>query len=80
MLLLQMGSTGTGTAYRGISSNVELTIYNILGEKIQTLLNKTMPAGYHEITFDGQNLSSGVYLYRIDAGTWTDTKKMFLVK
>ena len=63
-----------------VCSNVELSIYNILGQKIETLLNKAMPAGYHEVGFNGQYLSSGVYLYRINAGTWIDTKKMLLVK
>ena len=63
-----------------VGSNVEISIYNILGQKIETLLNKYMPAGYHEIKFNGQNLPSGIYLYRIEAGEWTDVKKMLLVK
>ena len=63
-----------------VGSNVELTIYNILGQKVKTLFNKYMPAGYHEVKFTGQNLSSGIYLYRIETGGWTDTKKMLLVK
>ena len=63
-----------------IDSNVELSIYNILGQKIQTLLNKPMPAGYHELEFHGQNLSSGIYLYRIEAGSWWAVRKMVLLK
>jgi len=63
-----------------VGSNVELSIYNILGQKIKTLLNKPMPAGYHEVEFNGENLSSGVYLYRIQAGEWQDVKKMVLIK
>jgi photosystem II stability/assembly factor-like uncharacterized protein len=63
-----------------VGSNVELNIYNILGQKIETLLNKPMPAGYHEVEFNGQNLPSGVYLYRIDAGAWQDVRKMVLLK
>jgi len=39
-----------------------------------------MPAGYHEVEFNGHNLSSGVYLYRIEAGAWHDVKKMLLLK
>jgi hypothetical protein len=39
-----------------------------------------MPAGYYEIEFNVQNLSSGVYLYRIEAGAWQDVKKMVLLK
>jgi predicted GH43/DUF377 family glycosyl hydrolase len=59
---------------------VTIEIYSIIGQKIETLLNKPMPAGYHEVTFDGQNLSSGIYLYRIEAGAWYDVKKMVLIK
>jgi hypothetical protein len=60
--------------------HVELSIYNILGQKVATLLDKSMPAGHHEVEFNGQNLSSGVYLYRIKAGSWQDVKKMLLLK
>jgi len=63
-----------------VGSNVELSVYNLLGQKIQTLFNKPIPAGYHEVEFNAQNLSSGVYLYRIEAGEWQDVKKMLLVK
>ena len=59
---------------------VTIEVYNIIGQKIQTLLNKPMPAGYHEVEFNGQNLSSGIYLYRIEAGGWKDVKKMILLR
>ena len=62
------------------TENVKIEVYNIIGQKIQTLLNKSMPAGYHEIEFNGENLSSGVYLYKIEAGTWQDVKKMILIR
>jgi hypothetical protein len=39
-----------------------------------------MPAGYHEVEFNGENLSSGIYLYRIEAGAWHDVKTMVLIK
>jgi hypothetical protein len=54
--------------------------YNIIGQMIETLLNKPMPAGYHEVGFNGQNLSSGIYLYKIEAGAWQDVKKMVYLK
>jgi len=54
--------------------------YNIINQKIETRLNKSMPTGYHEIEFNGQNLSSGIYLYRIEAAEWQDVKKMLLVR
>jgi len=66
---------------------VKIKVYNIIGQKIKTLLDKPMPAGYHEVEFNGQNLSSGIYLYRIEildpatrTGVWQDVKKMILIK
>ena len=55
-------------------------IYNTLGQKINTLINKKMAVGKHEITFDGENLPSGIYIYRIEAGKFQDVKKMVLLK
>jgi|GEM_PF-6497539 len=65
---------------------VSVEIYNTLGQKVVTLLNgEKVEAGYHEVSFDGSRLASGVYLYRISAtgssGThFTESKKMLLVK
>ena len=61
-------------------SNVKLVIYNLLGEKVKQLLDNNFKAGTYEINFDASDLSSGVYLYRIEAGTYTDTKKMILMR
>jgi hypothetical protein len=62
------------------SSYVTIEVYNITGQKIQTLLNDKMAAGSHQIEFNAQNLSSGVYFYRIEAGEFQDVKKMILIK
>jgi len=63
------------------SSDVTLTIYNMLGQQVATLIgNQQMAAGQHSISFDASRLSSGMYIYRIEAGTFTDTKKMMLIK
>jgi len=59
---------------------VKIEVYNTLGQKIQTLLNISMPAGYHEVEFNAQNLPSGVYLYRIKAGEFLNVNKMILLK
>ena len=64
---------------------VRLDIYNSLGQKIRTLLNSRMKAGYHQITWDGCDdignpLASGVYLYRIEAAHFNQTRKMLLLK
>lgn len=60
--------------------NVTLEIYNTLGQKIETLLNNKMPAGSHEVRFNAQNLSSGIYFYRITAGDFSQVRKMVLLK
>jgi hypothetical protein len=63
-----------------ISDNVQIEIYNIAGQKIETLLNKRMPAGDHKLEYNTHNLASGVYLYRIEAGRYQEVKKMVLLK
>jgi len=62
------------------SENVRIEIFNTLGQKIQTLLNKQMPTGHHEIEFNATNIPSGVYLYSIRAGDFYDVKKMILLR
>jgi len=62
------------------SSNVTITVYNSVGRKISTLLNEVKPKGTFTIEFDGSNLSSGIYYLRLQAGTFSDTKKMLLLK
>ncbi|NOY88594.1 MAG: T9SS type A sorting domain-containing protein [FCB group bacterium] len=67
------------------SSHVNLTIYNILGQPVRTLLNKEMTAGSYNIEWNGkddngQGLSSGIYFYKLQAGSLTATKKMLMLK
>ena len=69
------------------AEKVKIDVYNTLGQKIETLLNKSMPAGYHEIEFNAQNLPSAIYFYRIKVGDparrtgdCQDVKKMILLK
>ncbi len=62
------------------NSTVELTVYNQLGEFIQTLVNEEKSAGSYEITFNAQDLSSGVYFYQIKANNFVSTKKLVLLK
>lgn len=61
-------------------SEVNLSIYNVLGELVTTLVNEEMKAGYHQVDFNAANLATGVYLYRIKAGEFVQTKKMILMK
>ena len=62
------------------TADVSLTIYNMLGQKVSTLINEKMNSGFHIVPFDASNLSSGMYIYRIKAGSFTSTKKMLLIK
>ena len=62
------------------ASDVRLEIFNIQGQKVTTLVNKQLEAGNHSINWDGRDAASGVYFYRIDAGSFTETKKMLLLK
>ena len=59
---------------------VNLSVYNILGEKVKELKNEVMKPGYYEIEFDATSVASGVYLYRIKAGDFVQTKKMILLR
>jgi hypothetical protein len=61
-------------------SKVELKVFNILGQEVATLVNESLTAGNHAVTFDAGRLATGVYLYRITAGTFVSTKKMLLLK
>ena len=62
------------------SGLVTLVVYDITGKEITTLVNENLPAGSYKVNFDASHLSSGVYLYRITSGDFTDVKKMVLVK
>lgn len=61
-------------------SHVTLKVYNLLGEQVYSVVNEVLPAGYHEYSFNAVNMSSGIYIYRIQAGDFVSTKKMTLIK
>gem|GEM_PF-2659541 len=61
-------------------SRVQLKVYDILGNEVATLINEEKPAGVYEVEFNASNLSSGVYLYKLTAGSFTETKKMTVLK
>ena len=62
------------------ASPVKVEIFDVVGNRIETLLNLNKSAGAHEVQFDGSSLSSGIYLYRIQTGQFVDMKKMVLMK
>jgi len=59
---------------------VEMSVFNVMGQKVATALSKRLSAGEHTLTFDGSDLPSGVYFYQINAGEYVETKKMTLIK
>lgn len=61
-------------------SDVVIKVYDSLGNEVVTLVDEEKPAGNYEIRFDGKNLTSGIYFYKLTAGNVVDTKKMILIK
>jgi hypothetical protein len=59
---------------------VSLKIYNVLGQEVGTLVHQQQRAGSYSVTFDASHLPSGVYFYRLEAGSYTNMKKMVLIR
>lgn len=62
------------------ASRVELSVYNVLGQKVETLIDGAMDAGTHQIEWNGDGNSSGIYFYRLQADNFSATKKMMMLK
>ena len=63
-----------------VSGEVLLKVYDVMGREVQTLVNERLNAGTYSVTFDGSNLSSGVYFYKLQSGDFTSVKRMVLIK
>ena len=63
-----------------ITSHVTLSVYDMLGREVAVLVNERREAGVHEVKFDGSGLSSGVYFYRLTAGTFVETRRLLLLR
>jgi len=63
-----------------VASEVKLEVYDVLGKKIATLVNERQSAGAYQVVWNASGLSSGTYFYRLQAGTFVETKKMIMVK
>ncbi|MCW9066052.1 MAG: T9SS type A sorting domain-containing protein, partial [Ignavibacteriaceae bacterium] len=62
------------------SQLVTLKVYDILGNQVATLINEEKPSGEYEVDFDAAGLSSGIYFYKLQAGSFVATKKMILLR
>ena len=62
------------------TSFISLKVYDVLGNKVATLINEEKPVGKFEVVFTGSNRTSGIYFYRLTAENFIDTKKMILIK
>jgi photosystem II stability/assembly factor-like uncharacterized protein len=62
------------------SSNVVIKVFDVLGNEIETLVNKEKPAGKYEVEFNGTGLTSGIYFYKLRTGSFIQTRKMILIK
>ncbi|MFZ1460757.1 MAG: T9SS type A sorting domain-containing protein, partial [Ignavibacteria bacterium] len=63
-----------------IQSNVKLSVFDVLGNEVVTLVNEKQSAGRHEAELDGSRLASGIYFYKLTAGNFSDTRKLILLK
>ncbi|MFA6468899.1 MAG: putative Ig domain-containing protein [Bacteroidota bacterium] len=63
-----------------VNSFTTITVYDLIGRKVATLINEAQPAGNHSVRFSGDRLSGGVYFYVMSSGTFTDVKKLLLLK
>ncbi len=72
----------TTTIWFGLAEpgDVRLTIYNVLGQRVATLIDDGLPAGWHKTQWNAQNLSSGVYFYRLETGSRAVARPMLLLK
>jgi flagellar hook assembly protein FlgD len=66
-------------------AHVRMEIFNIMGQRVRTLVDDVLPAGQHTVEWNGRNtngdeVATGVYLYRMTADSYTNTKKMLLLK
>ena len=72
--------TSTITFSLPSAQTVRLTVYNILAQEVATLVNGKEEAGSWSVNFDASNLTSGIYLYRLQAEKYTEVRKMVLLK
>jgi flagellar hook assembly protein FlgD len=62
------------------AADVRIDVYNILGSRVTTLVDRKLEAGYHQVIWDAPNVASGLYLVQMKAGGFVHTRKAFLLK
>lgn len=73
-------STRIQYTLQGVNQLVNLKVYNVLGKEVGTLVNEEQSAGSYEVVFNASGLTSGIYFYKLNAGKFTETKSMILIK
>jgi flagellar hook assembly protein FlgD len=63
-----------------MTNYVELSIYNLLGQRVAILVSERQAAGYHQVEWDASKFASGIYFYRIEAGEYREVRKMVLLR
>jgi hypothetical protein len=66
--------------YNHTPQHVNLSIYNLLGQKVATLVDERQQAGYHQVEWDASGFANGIYYYQLRAGSYVKTEKMILLK
>ena len=74
------GAEGRGTRDEGRGASVKLVVYDLLGREVATLVDERKASGSYEVGFDARGLASGVYLYRMAAGSYVQSRTMLLLK
>jgi hypothetical protein len=62
------------------ASSVHIAVYNTIGTEMEVLVDGSMSAGYHEVSFSASRYPSGIYFYKMTAGNFSEVKRMLLVK
>jgi len=73
-------SLGVVSRQPSVATRVRLAVYDLLGREVTVLVNEQKAPGRYQVEFDGAKLSSGVYIYRLTAGNYTESKRMLLLR
>ena len=63
-----------------VTGNAKLVLYDVLGNEVAELVNEKQNAGGYSVEFDGSNFASGIYFYKLETGSFVETRRMMLIK